>query len=187
MICPKCRDWIMYDTQTHEYFCSRTACAFRESFDEYQDTLKDINITLSRSLAIKNAESLRSRTTRRDWKSDLADVVYYIQFRDAIKIGTSRAVSVRLADLPWEYVLALEPGDRGLESAMHKKFSEHRLHGEWFLDVPDIRQHVEGVVQAQIDSGWTKFRYPNMPNFPWPRSLEWSIQDWRLERRTPTR
>lgn len=146
MICPKCRDFIMYDTKTNEYFCWRNECEFRESFDNYRKTLDDIHLTLARKQYIdtaKQSKALAEQHTRQaQWKADLGPVVYYIKFRDAIKIGTTGDPSDRLVNLPWESVLLMEPGDVKVESHRHNQFREWRLHGEWFLDCDAIRSHV---------------------------------------------
>lgn len=173
MICPKCRDFIMYDTTTNEYFCWRRECEFRESFDEYRETLDDIHTTLSRKRyidSVAHSKAMADRRTRQaQWKADLGPVVYYIQFRDAIKIGTTADPSDRLVNLPWERVLMMEPGDMKVERHRHNQFRDHRIHGEWFLDCEEIRTHIADSTERLVREGWFEFRFPDSPSFPWER------------------
>ena len=61
------------------------------------------------------------------------DVVYYLRYRDRIKIGTSANPRQRIASLPHDEVLAFERGDRTLEHRRHLQFAPHRIpHTEWF-------------------------------------------------------
>ena len=61
------------------------------------------------------------------------EVVYYIRWRDQIKIGTSINPRMRLAALPHDEVLAFERGGRSLEQRRHRQFADHRYAGtEWF-------------------------------------------------------
>ncbi len=59
------------------------------------------------------------------------EVVYYIRWRDQIKIGTSINPRMRLAALPHDEVLAFERGGRSLEQRRHAQFADAplRRHG----------------------------------------------------------
>ncbi|MGW5519112.1 GIY-YIG nuclease family protein [Nocardia africana] len=76
------------------------------------------------------------------------DVVYYAQFRDMVKIGTSSDLHRRLREFPNERLLAFEFGDRKLEAKRHRQFAEFRGVGEWFESHPDIMGHVERLRAA---------------------------------------
>jgi hypothetical protein len=39
-------------------------------------------------------------------------------------------------------LLAICPGDRAAEAALHERFSDARIRGEWFAITPEIRAHV---------------------------------------------
>ncbi|WP_328339509.1 GIY-YIG nuclease family protein [Micromonospora sp. NBC_00421] len=75
--------------------------------------------------------------------------VYYIRFGDRIKIGYSRNLSGRLANLPHDEVMAIEPGPIELEQMRHRQFAVHRItsRGEWFHMHPDLLAHIEMLVQ----------------------------------------
>lgn len=72
-------------------------------------------------------------------------VVYYIRFRDRIKIGTTKSLQMRLANLPHDELLAVEPGDRGVERARHQQFAESRIQGEWFEASRHLLQHTTHI------------------------------------------
>jgi hypothetical protein len=72
--------------------------------------------------------------------------VYFIQSEEAasIKIGwtnvsPSRRLGACQTGCPTELeLLAAMPGSRGLERALHRRFDEYRIRGEWFADAPEI-------------------------------------------------
>lgn len=72
------------------------------------------------------------------------DWVYYIRFGNRIKIGTSSNLKGRLSTLPYDEVLAIEPGSYDLERLRHAAFAEYRIDGqaEWFRDTEDLREHI---------------------------------------------
>jgi DNA-binding transcriptional MerR regulator len=82
--------------------------------------------------------------------------VYYIRFGDRIKIGHSVDVLARLANLPHDELLAVEPGPIDLERLRHRQFGPHRIKGEWFHPHPDLLSHIDmlinhyGTSQAQL-------------------------------------
>ncbi|WP_402844851.1 GIY-YIG nuclease family protein [Microbacterium sp. GXS0129] len=69
------------------------------------------------------------------------DVVYYLRWRDRIKIGTSANPRQRLAAITHEELLAFERGDRILERERHEQFAPLRLGGEWFSADETLRAH----------------------------------------------
>jgi len=70
------------------------------------------------------------------------DVVYYLRWRERIKIGTSRQPRQRLAAILHEELLAFEPGDRGLEQQRHREFADLREGGEWFRADARLIAHI---------------------------------------------
>jgi hypothetical protein len=95
------------------------------------------------------------------------DVVYYIRYRDRIKIGTSGNPRLRLGSLLHEEVLGFERGGRVLEQRRHAQFAEHRFAGsEWFRDNPELRDHVRAVTEGVSD--------------PWERYAFWVSQELAL-------
>ena len=65
-----------------------------------------------------------------------------------IKIGFAGRLSFRLRDLQLANaypltVLASVDGPPSLERDYHRRFAEHRLHGEWFSPHPEILAEIE--------------------------------------------
>jgi hypothetical protein len=73
------------------------------------------------------------------------NVVYYIQFGDRIKIGTSQNLRARLRGVPHDKVLGVERGNRSVEQARHNQFKHLRLTGEWFTSAPDLLEHIKNL------------------------------------------
>jgi len=73
------------------------------------------------------------------------DVVYYLRWRDRVKIGTSSNPRARLAQLRFDDLLAFERGDRMLEHRRHAQFAALRLGGEWFEWADPIADHVQRI------------------------------------------
>jgi hypothetical protein len=92
--------------------------------------------------------------------SDLrVDVVYYIRFRDRIKIGTSGNPRRRLASLPYDELLAFERGNRQLESRRHAQFAGHRIpRTEWFDPHDALTRHIRELA-AGVDDPWDRYAY----------------------------
>lgn len=66
--------------------------------------------------------------------------VYYLRFGNRIKIGTSTNLKGRLATLPYDEILALEPGDVTLERRRHHQFFPMLVAGqrEWFHESREL-------------------------------------------------
>lgn len=79
------------------------------------------------------------------WDADLpvprVEVVYYLRYRDRVKIGTSAGPRRRLASIRHEELLAFECGGRTLERERHRQFAEIREGGEWFTFTAELREH----------------------------------------------
>ncbi|WP_431280318.1 GIY-YIG nuclease family protein [Leifsonia poae] len=87
------------------------------------------------------------------------DVVYYLRYRDRVKIGTSANPRQRFASLPHDEVLAFERGGRMLEQRRHAQFAEHRIpRTEWFELHNEIVAHV-AELQAGVDDPWGLLAY----------------------------
>ncbi|WP_207454307.1 GIY-YIG nuclease family protein [Desertivibrio insolitus] len=82
------------------------------------------------------------------------DVVYYLRYRDRIKIGTTVNPRQRFAALLFDEVLAFERGGRPLEQRRHSEFAAHRAPGtEWFEIHDELLAHVERL-RAGVDDPW---------------------------------
>jgi len=89
-----------------------------------------------------------------------ADVVYYLRFRDRVKIGTSANPRRRLTAIKHDELLAFERGDRTLERARHAQFAELRLErSEWFIFGPALQRHVETLAGSTSDPWRTYARF----------------------------
>ena len=78
--------------------------------------------------------------------------VYFIQESGmgAIKIGTAKDVDARVCELATStphllVVLAVMDGDRGVEYALHQRFDDARIRGEWFRPVPVLLAYIEQI------------------------------------------
>jgi hypothetical protein len=92
-----------------------------------------------------------------DVASVRVDVVYYLRFRDRIKIGTTANPRQRLATLRHDELLAFEPGDRAVEQRRHAQFAEHRLErSEWFAVNDTLAGHI-AVLRSGVDDPWSLY------------------------------
>lgn len=90
-------------------------------------------------------------------------VVYYLRFCCRVKIGTSTNLMRRLIGVPHDELLAVESGDRELETLRHREFSANRIKGEWFDMTPSLFQH---ILDLRGGKPWT-----HMPD-SWIRSTQ---------------
>jgi hypothetical protein len=72
-------------------------------------------------------------------------VVYFIRFRDAVKIGFTTDLRARLSNLPYEELLGVAVGTQTDEARCHQIFGAHRIVGEWFHDTPEVRAFIADV------------------------------------------
>jgi hypothetical protein len=85
------------------------------------------------------------------------DIVYYLRFRERVKIGTTTNPRQRFGAIRHEEVLAFERGDRRLEQRRHQQFATERAGtSEWFTLSPAIRAHVD-VLAGGVDP-WDRWR-----------------------------
>jgi hypothetical protein len=68
-------------------------------------------------------------------------VVYFIRFRDSVKIGFSINFAKRVLAHPCDEILGTIPGTMN---------ADIRIHGEWFHATPDLLDWVAGVVEGRI-------------------------------------
>jgi hypothetical protein len=86
------------------------------------------------------------------------DVVYYLRFRDRVKIGTTHNPRQRFAALRFDELLAFEPGDRHQEHNRHIEFAATRFErSEWFQLDDALLSHVEAL-RAGVDDPWLLHR-----------------------------
>lgn len=99
-----------------------------------------------------------------DLPPPVVEVVYYLRWRERIKIGTSRRPRQRLAAIRHEELLAFERGGRSLEQQRHGEFAALREGGEWFRADAVLRRHVAGLAG-------------HVP--PWDRYARWVSEAYR--------
>ena len=153
--CPGCSKSIAYEKQTNTFVCGRCGGRFTpgqiKASSERMATLADQRRReqYEQERAEKEARWAEEDRVRRALIADgNTSVVYYIRFRDAVKIGTSIDVEQRLTNHPWEELVAIEPGGIRLERQRHKMLRSSRLDGEWFEltgDVVDVISDVNRV------------------------------------------
>jgi hypothetical protein len=87
----------------------------------------------------------------------LVEVVYYLRYRDQVKIGTSANPRLRFASIPHDEVLAFERGGRRLEHRRHLQFAEHRFAGtEWFAAHPALVAHIDELREG-VEDPWMQY------------------------------
>lgn len=83
--------------------------------------------------------------------------VYFLQAGPFIKIGFTRwPVQRRIAQLstgcPYQIILLAEVrGSPDFEALCHRKFSEHRAHGEWFHATTEILNFIFSINQNRTE------------------------------------
>lgn len=93
----------------------------------------------------------------RELASPVVEVVYYLRFDDRVKIGTSGRLRARVAALPHDELLAIEPGGRSLERRRHERFAAWRIPGtEWFERSPELDAHLEALALG-VDDPWAQY------------------------------
>lgn len=75
-------------------------------------------------------------------RTDGDNVVYFARIGNAVKIGTTGNISLRLSNLGQPELLGCMAGGFAEERRTHKRFTRFRLHGEWFADCPEIRAFI---------------------------------------------
>lgn len=76
--------------------------------------------------------------------------VYFVAGGGMIKIGFSSDPDKRLRDLRTSSPIPLKlltttPGGRDEETALHRRFAEHRRQGEWFTECEEILDYIQGL------------------------------------------
>lgn len=91
-----------------------------------------------------------SRARRRSFLT--MDLTYFIAADNGlIKIGSSQNPFERLRQLRTGSASRLQmitavPAAEATELALHKRFREHRSHGEWFHPHPDLLSCIAGLI-----------------------------------------
>ncbi len=74
-------------------------------------------------------------------------VIYFAQREDGcIKIGFTSDVGRRMRELSMPELLATMPGDKKTEQALHARFAEGNVGGEWFSPSAGLREFLDQLV-----------------------------------------
>jgi hypothetical protein len=109
---------------------------------------------ISAILCRQTANELKAMKPRGPLAVDIGGVVYFVEGAGgALKIGFARKIEQRLAELQTGSPVRLRvvctiKGGIKLEREYHRKFAEHRLHGEWFRDCREIRKEIARLKKA---------------------------------------
>lgn len=171
-LCPRCRDVIMYDRVDEVYFCwKKQACGFTESKADYAETLADIRTTLDRAKTLTEMARWKVMAERREDLLNKTGVVYYLQFGDRIKIGTTQDPAERFKAHPWDQVLALEPGTYEREHYRHLQFKHLlvRERHEWFNVSDELLAHTDDLRKRHAN--WVRICFDGAPMLPWDTTV----------------
>jgi hypothetical protein len=85
-----------------------------------------------------------------------------------VKIGYAENVGARLTELQTGNahpltVLATVRGSCGLERALHARFADHRIRGEWFRLVPEIMEYIDQIRALEPNPGCPPRSYGRRP------------------------
>ena len=85
----------------------------------------------------------------RCWAPHRLRFVYFAERGGFLKVGSSNNVPARMRVLEAR-LLAVEPGGFQHEFALHRRFAEHSIGHEWFVDAPEIRAYIAGLPVPSI-------------------------------------
>lgn len=158
-LCPDCDHELRWTKRINRFTCNHCLGAFTAR--RLSERLRDKEKTRTPESRLQMDAALQYLA-----KSDATPhaVVYYIRFRDALKIGTSTDVVQRLTHLPGEALLAIEPGHYNLESIRHQQFKPFRLTGEWFRYNAQTRAMVNKIRSDSL--AWFAIAAQQMDGLP---------------------
>lgn len=122
-------------------------------YDKYGDATRKASTAPTEEQAYRVLEAA-SRQHLSDWgyghlghlRDSRTSKVYFTQMLRGgpIKIGTARKLRTRLLALqsgcpyPLWVLHVIDHADYNIETALHRRFIEARLHGEWFQPIPEL-------------------------------------------------
>lgn len=172
MFCPGCSHTLMVEVDTQRLACPN--CTGRFTAEQVRASMKgraeidNVRLSAMREQArLQRLDELRRLAEAAREDENETGIVYYIRFRDAVKIGTTTAPARRLSSLPWDELMAVEPGGRAVEQLRHAEWAEHRLNGEWFEMGDALSEFIESVVIDNVR--WIHRTYPRIEQLPCPR------------------
>lgn len=167
--CIDCNEPIIRDRDEDKFFCQ--VCGESYSREEFRSILaRNILIIRNRDEAQRQKFQESHRLHKIATQRNLMDIVYYLQFGDRIKIGTTTDMQSRMTSLPWDVVLAIEPGGRTLETQRHQQFAAYRIRGEWFRMGEELMNHIVEVREQHAEH--VAKRYKGSPQLPWGKGTK---------------
>lgn len=76
--------------------------------------------------------------------------VYFVRYRDRIKIGYSIDPRERIKAHPVDEILAVVPGGRAAERAFHVQWAHLRENGEWFRAEPELLEYARSLADEDL-------------------------------------
>ena len=76
--------------------------------------------------------------------------VYFVRYRDRIKIGYSIDPRDRIKAHPVDEILAVVPGGRAAERAFHLQWAHLRENGEWFRAEPELLEYARSLADEDV-------------------------------------
>ena len=166
--CPDCGAKAWFSPREDLFYCRTDGCYFVADPDEFavlvKDRYDDHHMTVSRRRAVSKAEEDAYQNRQ---ASLHIGVVYYLQFGDRIKIGTTTNIGSRMHSVPWEQILLMEPGSYEVEKKRHKQFRASHVTLEWFAPSADLMDFIDER-RAELHE-FNLERFPDQGPFPWAR------------------
>lgn len=98
-------------------------------------------------------------------KLEARSKVYFIQFRDRVKIGTSTNIRRRVSELPYDRLIGTIPGGPKVEATWHRRFAHLRSAGEWFRMGPDLMEAIASSICSAEEPPRTQPVAPSGPEW----------------------
>lgn len=118
-------------------------------------TVKKRNSPLILQAERREREQEALRDIIRQIQANKDPFVYLIEHENKYKIGFSRDINKRMKSFNTSHaipckIIGIAPGDLPLEGALHNKFKDYRLNGEWFLKKLAILEEFKKLIDATI-------------------------------------
>ena len=119
-----------------------------------------VGVRLPVGLDLRRVRVAGRRRARRRPRAGRVEVVYYVRYRDQVKIGTSSNPRLRLASIPHDEVLAFERGGRAARAATACAVRRSPLRGHRVVRActTTLLEHVAELT-AGIDDPWARYHF----------------------------
>lgn len=177
--CPDCGSRLWYSQPENIFFCKTKGCYYVGEVEELRELVQPKIDLWNNYMSDREKDAELRRRKKADEERDrqerekeavrkkLTAVVYYIEFGTRIKIGTTTNIVGRMADLPWERILLMEPGSYEMEKKRHEQFADQHVTLEWFDNAAPLTNFIE--TRRNELSEFNASRFPEQGEFPWDR------------------